>query len=143
MTAQIPETLHYQGERLALFDEPLRAYFQLPGVSSLFVAESTANWRGYEGTWEIRDDRLYLTGLEGRLKDGSTGTLATVFPDSPNGVFARWYSGELHTPRGRLIKYVHMGYASQYESDLLLQIENGVLKRSSIRHNGVKESDDQ
>ena len=102
---------------------------------------NTACWRGYVGEWEISADRLYLVGVEGMLNDGTEATLETIFPGFPDRVFAHWYSGTIRLPQGKLLDYVHMGYASVYERDLLLTIENGVLIHSEVRVNGESESD--
>ena len=51
-------------------------------------------------------------------------------------MFAHWFSGEIRVPQGRLLEYVHAGYASKYQADLLLQIEKGVLVSSELRRNG-------
>ena len=34
------------------------------------------------------------------------------------------------------LNYVHAGYASVYEGDLILQIERGVVVSERVRHNG-------
>ena len=54
MTAQVGETLLINGEEHEIFNEPLRFLFALMGRQPPFVANSTACWRGYVGTWEIR-----------------------------------------------------------------------------------------
>ncbi|HMM54214.1 MAG TPA: hypothetical protein PKC23_04240 [Candidatus Desulfobacillus sp.] len=142
MTAQIAERLRYQGEEMALCANPLDDYFDLGGEKPPFVASSTALWRGYVGSWEIVDGRLYLVGLEGLLEDGSEATLASVFPGFPDRVFAHWYSGILRVPQGRQLLYVHAGYNSRYERDLLLEVERGVVTATRTRHNGTAISED-
>jgi hypothetical protein len=100
---------------------------------------STANWRGYVGTWEIQEDRLYLISLNGTAElDGKYKdvTLKDLFPDFPSGVFAHWYSGTLRCPRGGRLKYVHMGYGSSYEEDLMIELKKGVVVKSWIVNNG-------
>ena len=98
-------------------------------------------WRGYVGSWEIVDDRLYLVGLSGTLEGGADATLATIFPDFPDRVFAHWYSGTIRIPQGKQLEYVHMGYGSTFERDLFLDIERGVIVATRVRHNGTAESD--
>jgi hypothetical protein len=98
----------------------------------------TALWRGYVGQWEISENRLYLVGLEGKLRKGDTkASLETFFPGSPKRVLADWYSGEIRVPQGKLLDYVHGGYASTYEVDLFLSIKNGVVTKSEKVFNGV------
>lgn len=140
MTAQIAERLLYQGQTWSMCTNPLNDYFAFGGVSPGFRWDCTALWRGYAGLWEIQNDRLYLLELNGTLQDGSAASLATVFPDFPERVFAHWYSGTLRIPQGKQLKYVHMGYGSTYEQDLLLEIERGVLVATHVNHNGTTES---
>lgn len=59
----------------------------------------------------------------GPLEDGTPASLASVFPEFPERVFAHWYSGTRRIPQGRRLQYVHMGYGSTCERDLLLEIE--------------------
>lgn len=141
MTAQIPETLLYQGEEMAMCTNPLGTYFELGGFDPGFESLCTALWRGYVGRWEIIEGRLYLIGLGGTLKDGSEATLASVFPDNPDRVFAHWYTDEIRVPQGKQLEYVHMGYGSTYERDLLLNFEKGVLVSSRVQENGIADPD--
>lgn len=88
------------------------------------------------------EDRLHLTNLAGRLEDGAKVTVATIFPGFPEKVFAQWYSGTLRIPQGELLKYVHMGYGSTYERDLLLDVQWGVVTARTVRFNEVEASDE-
>ena len=142
MTAQIAENLRYQGEDVAMCTNPLSGYFAMGGTNPHFQSNSTALWRGYIGSWEIVDERLYLVGLSGTLEDGTDATLATVFPDFPDRVFAHWYSGTIRIPQGKQLQYVHMGYGSTFERDLFLEIERGVIVATRVRHNGTAQFDD-
>lgn len=136
MTAQIPENLHYEGQEHAMCEEPLSLYFCLAGIKPDFEASSTGLWRGYVGTWEILDGRLYLIGINGKLNNGSEATVATFFKNYKERVFAHWFSGILRLPRGKLLNYVHMGFDSTYEEDLLIAIDKGVVTKSEVRCNG-------
>lgn len=140
MTAQIGEILRYNGNTVRMCDTPLGDYFALGGrrpEPDFDTFGCTALWRGYVGTWEIVDGRLYLVGISGDLEDGSPGCLATVFPDYPERVFAHWYSGEIRIPEGKILKYVHMGFASKYERDVFLVFLNGILLSAETRTNGT------
>lgn len=141
MTAQFPEKIIYQGEELAMCTEPLEDYFSKGGIRPCFRRSSTALWRRYIGSWEIVDDRLYLTGLEAWLEDGTKATTAMIFPAFPDKIFAQWYSGQLRIPQGELVEYIHMGYGSTYERDLLLEVRCGAVVETSVRHNDVSASD--
>jgi hypothetical protein len=136
MTAQISERLIYEGQQLAICTNPLSLYFAMGGDSPNFEDNCTALWRGYVGTWEIVDGRLYLIKLQGTLEGGGEASVATIFPDYPDRVFAHWYSGTIRIPQGKLLNYVHMGYSSTYERDLFLEIEKGIIKKTRVRYNG-------
>ena len=135
MTAQFSERLRYEGQDLSMYTNPLSDFFAMGGANPGFDANCTALWRGYVGSWENIQTRLYLTAISGTLKDGGQASLASVFPDFPDRVFAHWYSGEIRIPRGKRTKYVHQGYDSKFERDLLLDVEHGVVKATHIRHN--------
>lgn len=141
MTAQIAERLCYQGEDVAMCTNPLSDFFAMGGFNPRFEPNSTALWRGYVGRWEIVDGRLYLVELHGTLEDGTEASVATIFPDFPDRVFAHWYSGTIRIPQGKQLEYVHMGYGSKFERDLFLDVERGVVKNTRVRHNGKAESE--
>ena len=144
MTAQFSESLHIDGEKVGMCTNPLGFYFSLGGKRPAFdLHYSTALWRGYIGTWEIIDDRLYLIELHCHLEGGNQATLADVFPGYPDRVFAHWYTGTLRIPKGERLKYVHMGYESTYEKDLLIDVERGVLQQRRLRENEIPKEDPQ
>jgi len=119
---------------------PLFQYFKLGGNEPKFKSTCTALWRGYVGSWEIIDKRLYLVKLKGALKDGTVASLETVFPGFPERVFAHWYCGTIRIPEGKILEYKHMGFGSTYEKDLLIEIEQGVVKEVNIKQNGVSDN---
>ncbi|MCB2205307.1 hypothetical protein KQI65_11200 [bacterium] len=77
MTTQLPEVLFLDGEKREMTSVPV-----LPEQHARIVEEplwqpedgeeaviaSSACWRQYRGTWEIRDGRLYLRRLQGRYR---------------------------------------------------------------------------
>jgi hypothetical protein len=140
MTAQVAEALIYKGEKLSLCSNPLGTYLRSTPKSICFCSVSTALWRGYVGTWTIEGGRLYLAKLKGYVSKDEKAEevdLSYLFPDYPDGVFAHWYTGELRCPMGELLNYVHMGYASGYEQDLFVQVENGIVLSERIETNGL------
>lgn len=140
MTAQVTEKLIINGKKFSMCTEPLQllvAQNQLPK----FRAFSTACWRGYVGSWEIKLDadkkrRLYLKSITGSFESGEEVNLQALFPDYPQGVFAHWFSGTIRCPDGKLLNYVHGGYASTYERDLFFEFDKGVLTSESVVENG-------
>lgn len=135
MTAQIPEKLKYKGKKYAMCSEPLSVYFALAGIKFKPRVICSALSRGYVGSWKIIDDRLYLVKLKNGFGKKAASCMTEYFPDQPDRVLANWYSGKLRLPQGELLKYVHGGYSSIYESDMFLTIKKGVLTKLKICHN--------
>jgi hypothetical protein len=126
MTAQVHEMIRYQGRRMRLASTP---HFPAdhPRIKILTDEEfrvgifdetigSTACWRGYIGSWSIRRGKLYLTKLEGR-----------ICLEGKDIIFADWFTGELHIPQGGMLDYIHAGYDSVYEQEIILTLEQGVV----------------
>jgi len=66
MTAQEREMLYYNGKTYWLATEPLKQLFDLMGDDRpVLVSGSTSCWRGYVGTWEIENDKLFLIDFKG------------------------------------------------------------------------------
>ena len=89
----------------------------------------TACWRGYVGTWEIKEGRFYLVNLNGRF----------VLEGGP--LFAYWFTGVLRIPKGKLLRYVHMGFGSVFEEELHIKIEKGIVTNTRTIDNCNKEHD--
>ena len=124
MTAQIPEKLILDGEPATMIGFPElpshdpRIMVLDPGkTQGSGIIFSTACWRRYQGTWEIRDGRLYLVDLQGLYQ------LET--DQAP--LFADWFTGELVIPRGKVIRYVHMGFESRFEQELHIPVKAGIV----------------
>lgn len=154
MTAQIADALDHQGQTHKLFTNPLE--FLLDGRRPAFVGENSALWRGYVALWEIRNDRLYLKDLHGRVcvapadggirqaacgkhhagrcdvRDARFSDLAPLFALEDGQIPADWFSGDLCVPQGRMLDYVHMGYASRYERYLIIEIAHGAVVSSRL-----------
>ena len=127
MTAQIRESLVFNGEKYYIASEPLYPYIVEHNLR--FMATNTACWRGYRGSWTIEDNKLYLVELSGFLLEGNNRKnidLKDIFPNQDK-VFAEWFSGEIRIPYGEMLEYLHMGYMSVYEKEMFLKFESGVL----------------
>ncbi len=87
-----------------------------------FSFKHTACYRGYQGTWALDGDRLFLTRIDGTLVDGQAATLAVLFPEHPEPVFAHWFSGEIHGDVGQ--EFVdRFDVTLHFESGLLIKQE--------------------
>lgn len=133
-TAQYPDKIIYNGKEYNLYSNPLETYFKdhadkrpKGGIMS------TALWRGYVATFEIRSNQLFLKDIEIEYWDSThpkntdtkwKSVLSEVFPDQ-QPIKIDWISGLLVLPYGKIVNYVHMGYGSTYENYVLIEVKNG------------------
>ena len=141
MTAQFSERLIYQGKEMGMQTTPLSDFLAYPSGRPEFREHSTACWRRYIGKWEISLDRLYLVEIHAHWVDGTKVELDQLFPGYPDRVFAHWYTGKIRCGQGKLLKYVHGGYASIYEMDLFITVKNGVVTNTRLKMNTVPEDE--
>jgi hypothetical protein len=136
MTALTPDILIHRGKELALFGRPFYEKFRnLPRDQKPELRfRSTTCPEGYVANWEIINRRLYLTGIS-VMKDfdsWETIHISSIFNQKVNRVFADWVWETLRCPEGKLTRYRHAGFASEYERDRYLDIQNGVLIRETL-----------
>jgi hypothetical protein len=131
---------------------PLESLFDQGHPRPAFVAESTANWRGYVAHWEIDNDELFLIALDAQVFESSQEassprliddlrqfSLDDLFPGRGGRIRASWLSGTLRIPYGKLVKYVHVGYQSRYERYVMLDVESGRLVGTAIVSNAQQQ----
>lgn len=139
MTAQVHEHLIFDGEETSMaFCPPIpRDHPRIVELdpeearpSSSGILFSTACWRQYLGTWEIKDGKFYLVGIEGVLQlQGGEPLLAD------------WFTGVLRVPRGEMLQYIHMGFGSIFEKEVHIKIEKGIVTQTQIIDNRGKSFD--
>lgn len=130
MTAQVGDTLIIAGEAHMIAGCPALPWHdpRLVELTRTQVAErfdnaaynTTACWRGYIARWRLEDGKLYFEGSQGKF----------VF-EGPTPILADWVTEEIRIPQGDMIAYLHMGFGSIHEEDLILQIRMG---REVSRH---------
>jgi hypothetical protein len=138
-TAQQGDMLLLDGKKYSIYTNPLAPYLETnPGKLPKSDVSSTALWRGYVATWEVKDDHLLLVDVailksvsEQNHKGVSTELSSVMSKMFPGGkaVPANWFSGHIIVPNGKLVQYIHMGYASTYENYIVLRIEKGAVRR--------------
>ena len=139
-TAQMPDKLIYEGKEHALHTNPLEEYFskhedKWPKPEGMI----TSLWRGYVATFEVKDGWLFVREINLYMgHDRNTdkmqwkNVIGDIFKDSKDRRLD-WFSGLLVLPQGKVINYVHMGYASTFENYILLEISNGkILKEKKL-----------
>ena len=126
MTAQIGEILSIDNQQYIIAEQPLYHYLKKFRNPPYFTPPSPTCWRGYYGKWELRNDELFLINFRGYLDDLNEVDMSYLFPKEKE-VFARWYSGIVKIPQGKLLEFNQLTPTSIYEDDLMLCIENGKL----------------
>lgn len=135
MTEQVREKLYIYDNEYQIQGEPLSKYLNKKGI--FFTSPHTACGRGYIGTWEIKDQKLYLIDILGFTENGDVG-MGYLFKNSKE-IIAYWFFGDLCVPLGKVLKYVHPGYNSVYEKELVFHIEGGFVKTQKIKDNRTNE----
>jgi hypothetical protein len=145
-TAQDPDVLILNRKAYDLYSNPLEPYYSKDNRPRFWVEPNTVssgNWRGYTATWEITDGKLYLTKIDSwfcsRLIKTRSGcrrvTLRDLFGKKAvaGKVLASWVTDKLRVPDGKQLKYVHSGYASIYERNIIFDINDGkIVNQESI-----------
>lgn len=137
-TAQYPDKIIYNGIEYKLHSNPLEAYFEKnPDKRPKSEIMSSALWRGYVATFEVKDNQLFLKDIEIQYSDTTSkesyttkwrSVMTEIFPDQKE-LKIDWLTGILVMPYGKLVNYVHMGYGSTYENYILLEFDKGDLKQ--------------
>ncbi len=154
-TGQAPDVLIYDHKIYDLFSNPLESYYKSEKEKPAFrvhpniISVSSGNWRGYVATWEIVEDVLYLRGIDAWICDYSKkimddckrADLKAIFgAKCENGkVQGDWFTGDLRIPDGKQLQYVHMGYGSVYERDILLTVKAGKIVGKTVVDNTKKQ----
>ena len=137
MTYQIHEKLILNGEPAFMFNFPdiprnhpriLHEFHLEPTLDTAKICMdigSTACWRNYIGTWEVRDGQFFLKQVYGQYKI-----------DGPDPVPATWFSGCLVLPQGNIIEGdPWFGWDVVRERDLLIKIRKGKIVKQGVRVN--------
>lgn len=135
-TAQMGDELKWQGRTHYISTNPLEDYWADTASRPKFVLQKsfpffgdvywTNNWRGYKANYVIEDSLLYLTRIKGWIGN-HRAKVSRLFPDDfkEGKVFCKWYTGVLRIRKGKVLKYIHMGYMASTEYEIEIGIENG------------------
>ena len=133
MAAQQPDKILFSGELLDLYTNPLEQFWlNTKKVRPPFITSPDCV-RGYVAGWEIRNNKLLLTKVEGGylrnyifFRKPAFYSLKKLFPRSKNRpVLASWFSGKLRIPIGNMTLYEHSGYDSRFEKEFIVTIQDG------------------
>lgn len=135
MTAQIKEKLFIDGKVYGIATEPLEPYIQQMKPKPKFQSYTTGCWRGYFGSWELQDNKLYLIDFSSTLELDNKIVeigLGYLFPNKSR-VFASWFNGTIRVPHGKVTKYIHARYFTEFEKEFNLEFKAGILIDYTIK----------
>ena len=141
-TAQMPDAICIDGVFHSLYSNPLEQLYERqkrPAFVDSLEGESSANWRGYVACWQIHEGQLYLVAIDSYIRKKRVSLHELFRGRVRDGrVLADWFSGELRIPDGKQLQYVHMGYGSTYERDIVFTVQSGRVVRRRVVDNTKK-----
>ncbi|TCI85704.1 hypothetical protein [Tenacibaculum sp. M341] len=140
-TGQIPDIIIFKGDTLSLFSNPLEEYLEKKKTRAInhykLEPESTACYRGYVATWEIKDNQLFLVKIDychdNEEKIKRKFDFVKEFGEET--VLAKWFSGKILIVSGKELIYFHSGYSAIYEKEIELSISDGKITNKKVIDN--------
>jgi hypothetical protein len=120
VTIQAPDFVLYDGQRHSVWTFPLEFYEDKPH----FNPWTTGMDRGYQATWRVEEETLYLTELKHAHVGESGVGLADLFRGRGPQIEASWFTGTLRIPGDR------WAGAPRRRQDRILIFERGKLVRT-------------
>jgi len=132
-SAQIPDTMIYNGKKYMFENNPLESYFKKhPNKFPKSEIWSSGLSKGYIATFEIKDNLLYLKDIKIYVREEKekSGYFAPELKSVLNKVFPRqelvkadWFTGLIVLSYGKVIGFE--GFESIYDRYLLFEIDKG------------------
>ena len=97
-TVQMPEVFEVDAVSFSIYQEPLESHPQRDEVvGKLTESRCTANYRGYQGWWELSEGFLWLTGISESPCDDLPKDIEIeeLFSTEEHRIKASWYSGDI------------------------------------------------
>lgn len=138
MTAQTPERLIIDGRPRALYAQPLYRLLtsrRMDLKDPRRLGFHTGCYRQYLGTWEIRNQTLYLMHLnmivpyEEPITPTIRERLFRAVPATSFPIKAQWFNGKLRIAIGRRLVYSHQGWSHWFERERIITFKGGVVTR--------------
>jgi hypothetical protein len=142
-TAKVPDVLYTKGDTFYIHSVPIDSSVLYQFLTDLGFIDfpkfigcgSTACWRGFVAHWKIKKKKLYLIKIttchKSMCSNYQDADLKEMFQEKfiNDKVKADWFTGKIVAPQGKLVQYIHMGFASVFEKEKHFLIENGKLKK--------------
>jgi hypothetical protein len=154
-TGQEGDLIEIDGQEWTLLGKPIDydsiCYHKLRAFLPEERALVTSNWSRYTGHWTIKENRLYLKKISIKMYDKKekkeyeieydAEALKDVFRPyyTSKGICAQWHNGRIRCGRGKLIRYVHMGYDRNVAEERIFTLKKGKIVKEETFHNFKKE----
>lgn len=152
-TGQSGDVIFIDGVRWELLGKPIdldaTLYRDLKAVLPEDLPIVTSNWDGYTAYWSIHQDMLCLDSVKCDNYDSETqklrgvsipsDTLLRVFKNYMDGdrIVAGWLTGEIRVASGKVVYYWHDAFERNYEEEMMLNIDKGIITGRKEHHNHV------
>jgi len=125
-TEQEGEDVVYEGNQYPINEFPLDSYLKNQKPPLNLDALDTAHWRGYQASWVVKENALFLNSLEARI-GGKAAKVSDVFPSNNSfPVKVTWYSGNLT---------LNVGESQGYWREKILKLKDGnILTVEDVKH---------
>lgn len=151
-TGQASDIVYIDGQRWWLMGRPVGAdsalYVNVRERLPKYVQESTANWDNFEGYWSLDGEWLVLDSIVCVVYEDSTykksyetslsqATMREVFGNyyRDGRIVATWLTGTIRLAQGKRIFYEHMGWNRHYETEMMLEVNEGHIVGRTLYHN--------
>lgn len=134
MAAQRPDIICLNDKQLELYTNPLEDYWNTRKKKRPAFNKTEDCKRGYIASWVIKEKQLLLNNIDATIerkmflffKKSIKCSLRHIFSRVKHDfVKAMWFSGKLRIPYGKMTEYVHEGYGSHFEKELIITVEKG------------------
>ncbi len=125
-----------KGDTFQLFSNPLKSYFDKKGnqkINGRKLPETKVSFynAGYQATWELKNDSLYLISLV-QYSYGKKPVFFDLEREfKTKKVFAKWFSASGLMTKGGLILYFNTFQDSIYEEEFFVSFEKGMLTKKT------------
>lgn len=151
-SVQICELLIIDNDTLDMHTAPLKLYLQKQNISigDLFydfydyIPPSTDCFRGYQGVWEIREDRLYLVEIRNCDRHKASDLREVFGPSYIDGrVKADWFTGTIIAIKENFEYTIGKGYTHNIEKELIIDVYKGtVIKLNKLKPESISKIKD-
>jgi hypothetical protein len=135
-TPQAPDWIIYKGSKYPLLCNPLESLYENQARPKFMTGpgeRSSGNQRGYQATWKLDDNRLFLISIAAWICEPESSKncrpveLEKLFGNKyqHGKVFADWYSGELRLANGEVKRFLYSDYATIFEHEIFIAIKLG------------------